>query len=352
MFRPQSAMSNSGMGGGSQDSGPAQEEAGNNAYQMKQEQVDSGSSPKTSHLTDSQNSVKSEGQGSDAAGGREEVPVRAASSPSQILPGPASMQSSVTDSETIKSEQEHNAAAESSQENKVVLTGRDGKTPKMVSMVDHYCNAVDWSFDWLIDWLITQKFFRLIYSWWMFAVKRIILIGFPSIDWLIDWLIERMKNSSHIFSRVQVHSQQELQELLLPLLDQLFYQEPEGPVFREPVDPITLHIPDYFDIVKTPMDLSTIRKKLEGGNYDDPWQFVDDVQLMFNNAWLYNRKGSRVYKFATKVCFHVNFQVTVFSVCYVGLAFPFFFWFRIYAAGICTWQNYLTGQSIDWLIDR
>ena len=28
---------------------------------------------------------------------------------------------------------------------------------------------------------------------------------------------------------------------------------------------------------------------------------VDDVWLMFENAWIYNRKTSRVYKYCTKV---------------------------------------------------
>lgn len=33
----------------------------------------------------------------------------------------------------------------------------------------------------------------------------------------------------------------------------------------------------------------------------DPWQYVDDIWLMFENAWLYNRKTSRVYRHCTKV---------------------------------------------------
>jgi len=58
---------------------------------------------------------------------------------------------------------------------------------------------------------------------------------------------------------------------------------------------------DYPLIVKTPMDLSTICRKLEDDQYDDPWQYVDDMQLMFSNAWLYNRRSSPVYKSCTKV---------------------------------------------------
>ena len=58
---------------------------------------------------------------------------------------------------------------------------------------------------------------------------------------------------------------------------------------------------DYFDIVKRPMDLSTIRCKLEEGQYAGPWDFIDDMTLMFDNAWLYNRKTSKVFKYCTKV---------------------------------------------------
>lgn len=58
---------------------------------------------------------------------------------------------------------------------------------------------------------------------------------------------------------------------------------------------------DYFEIVKNPIDLSTIKRKLDTGQYQEPWQYVDDVWLMFNNAWLYNRKTSRVYKYCTKL---------------------------------------------------
>lgn len=62
-----------------------------------------------------------------------------------------------------------------------------------------------------------------------------------------------------------------------------------------------LNSQDYFDIVKKPMDLSTIRRKLDSGMYKDPWEYVDDVWQMFDNAWLYNRKTSRVYKYASRV---------------------------------------------------
>ncbi|KAF5906320.1 histone acetyltransferase, partial [Clarias magur] len=94
---------------------------------------------------------------------------------------------------------------------------------------------------------------------------------------------------------------EELRQALMPTLESLYRQDPESLPFRQPVDPSLLGIPDYFDIVKNPMDLSTIKRKLDTGQYQEPWQYVDDIWLMFNNAWLYNRKTSRVYKYCSKL---------------------------------------------------
>lgn len=58
--------------------------------------------------------------------------------------------------------------------------------------------------------------------------------------------------------------------------------------FLEPVDPVALNIPDYFTIIKRPMDLSTIETKLMNNQYKSPEEFEADVTLMFDNCYLYN----------------------------------------------------------------
>lgn len=93
----------------------------------------------------------------------------------------------------------------------------------------------------------------------------------------------------------------------MPTLDKMYRQDLESMPFRQPVDPKSLGIPDYFDIVRKPMDLSTIQYKLNSAQYSDPWEYVDDVWLMFDNAWLYNRKTSRVYRNCTRVCNSIIF---------------------------------------------
>ncbi|ULT81241.1 hypothetical protein L3Y34_011252 [Caenorhabditis briggsae] len=67
-------------------------------------------------------------------------------------------------------------------------------------------------------------------------------------------------------------------------------------VFYVPVDPIKLKIADYLDVVKNPMDLQTMKKKLDHKQYAEPEEFVADMNLMIDNCCLYNPKGSSVYQ--------------------------------------------------------
>lgn len=58
--------------------------------------------------------------------------------------------------------------------------------------------------------------------------------------------------------------------------------------YREPVDIVKMNIPQYFDIVKHPMDLGTIERKLKGEQYPTVQALVDDFNLMVQNAILFN----------------------------------------------------------------
>ncbi|KAL3806032.1 hypothetical protein ACHAXA_006869 [Cyclostephanos tholiformis] len=79
----------------------------------------------------------------------------------------------------------------------------------------------------------------------------------------------------------------------LPLVKKLINHE-HGWVFKDAVDPVELGIPDYFDIVKHPMDLTLVANKLEDGAYKDMASFELDIKLVFENAILFNGDDSDV----------------------------------------------------------
>ncbi|CAI2175822.1 3081_t:CDS:10 [Funneliformis geosporum] len=65
--------------------------------------------------------------------------------------------------------------------------------------------------------------------------------------------------------------------------------------FYEPVDAEKLGVPDYYKVIKQPMDLATINSKLENDQYASAEEFEDDIRLMFRNCYTYNGVGSEVY---------------------------------------------------------
>ena len=85
-------------------------------------------------------------------------------------------------------------------------------------------------------------------------------------------------------------------------------QQPDAWLFLEPVDPVALNIPQYFEIIKKPMDLKTMRMKLEKGTYnkadgecDFMGKFWKDLELMFSNAVNFNGAGSEVAQITNRL---------------------------------------------------
>lgn len=67
---------------------------------------------------------------------------------------------------------------------------------------------------------------------------------------------------------------------------------PAAEWFTFPVDP--LDAPDYYTVVQKPMDFSSMRKKLENGQYSSFEEFHSDMDLIRSNCYLYNSEGTRV----------------------------------------------------------
>ncbi|KAF4467622.1 RING3 kinase [Fusarium albosuccineum] len=73
-----------------------------------------------------------------------------------------------------------------------------------------------------------------------------------------------------------------------------FWTRLVGP-FRDPVNPIEDGVPDYFDKVKRPMDLSTIKVKMDKDEYKTEEQFLADVRQIFENCFTYWKKGDPMW---------------------------------------------------------
>jgi hypothetical protein len=71
--------------------------------------------------------------------------------------------------------------------------------------------------------------------------------------------------------------------------------------FEEPVDPVSLNIPDYPQIVKNPMDIGTVRKRLHEGYYNGQIEeFVHNIRRVFMNAIMYNDPFHQIHKLAVQ----------------------------------------------------
>eukprot|EP00977_Amphora_coffeiformis_P010344 scaffold2417_cov155-Amphora_coffeaeformis.AAC.6 len=61
-----------------------------------------------------------------------------------------------------------------------------------------------------------------------------------------------------------------------------------GGFFSSPVDPVALGIPTYLQIIKEPMDLGTIARRMELNEMESPEEFARLCRLVFENAMKFN----------------------------------------------------------------
>ncbi|XP_061888172.1 bromodomain-containing protein 2-like isoform X2 [Entelurus aequoreus] len=71
--------------------------------------------------------------------------------------------------------------------------------------------------------------------------------------------------------------------------------------FYKPLDAEALGLHDYHNIIKYPMDLSTVKTKMERGEYHDVQRFAADVRLIFSNCYKYNHPDHGVVAQAKKL---------------------------------------------------
>ncbi|KAI5680167.1 hypothetical protein M9H77_01394 [Catharanthus roseus] len=94
-----------------------------------------------------------------------------------------------------------------------------------------------------------------------------------------------------------------MRSLLKIMLD-----HPDAWPFTEPVD--ARDVPDYYDIIKDPMDLKTMSKRVDSEQYYVTFEmFLADVRRMFANARTYNSPETIYYKCSTRLEQHFSNKV-------------------------------------------
>merc|ERR1719339_620179 len=71
--------------------------------------------------------------------------------------------------------------------------------------------------------------------------------------------------------------------------------------FYKPVDTEQLDLHDYKQVIKKPMDLGTVRTKMEGREYRMPADFATEMRLIFTNCYKYNPPEHDVVAMARKL---------------------------------------------------
>uniref|UniRef100_H2SQN8 Protein polybromo-1 n=1 Tax=Takifugu rubripes TaxID=31033 RepID=H2SQN8_TAKRU len=95
-----------------------------------------------------------------------------------------------------------------------------------------------------------------------------------------------------------------LKEILEQLLDAMVsYTEPTGRLVSELFQklPSKMQYPDYYAIIKEPIDLKIIAQKIQLGHYTSVSAMAKDVDLLVKNAKTYNEPGSQVFKDANTI---------------------------------------------------
>uniref|UniRef100_A0A3B4B2Y4 Protein polybromo-1 n=1 Tax=Periophthalmus magnuspinnatus TaxID=409849 RepID=A0A3B4B2Y4_9GOBI len=95
-----------------------------------------------------------------------------------------------------------------------------------------------------------------------------------------------------------------LKEVLEQLLEAIVsHSDPSGRPISELFQklPSKVHYPDYYAIIKEPIDLRTITQRIQYSYYKSVNAMAKDIDLMVKNAKTYNEPGSQVFKVSASV---------------------------------------------------
>merc|ERR1712098_128336 len=76
------------------------------------------------------------------------------------------------------------------------------------------------------------------------------------------------------------------------------YEDSDGRILSEPFVklPTRKELPDYYEIIRKPVDITKIQKRIDEDNYDDMNGVEKDFMLMCKNTQQYNEDGSLIFE--------------------------------------------------------
>jgi hypothetical protein len=121
---------------------------------------------------------------------------------------------------------------------------------------------------------------------------------------ILEGLHQRHRRQSHAVEKGQndqsEYNAKELKDALM-VVKKIMKMDAAEP-FNTPVNPVALGIPDYFDIIDTPMDLGTVCSALERGEkYMNSRDVFKDIQFIWENCYKYNSKGDPILDLMKRV---------------------------------------------------
>lgn len=79
-----------------------------------------------------------------------------------------------------------------------------------------------------------------------------------------------------------------------------FWTRLVGP-FKDPVDPLVDNVPDYFEKITKPMDLTTMKAKMDQNQYTSDEEFFADMNQIFTNCKTYWKPTETIYAACEKL---------------------------------------------------
>ncbi|KAF7731195.1 hypothetical protein EC973_000610 [Apophysomyces ossiformis] len=95
------------------------------------------------------------------------------------------------------------------------------------------------------------------------------------------------------------------------LLWQEIANHKNGTMFMNPIKESIA--PRYYDVVKQPMDLKTIKNRVRDGVIKSTMEFERDIVLMLTNSLMYNKEGTEVYQMAHEMLGDALEQIRLFK---------------------------------------